>query len=248
MHWLTLSGAGIALHLLVLPPLPHKSHGAEDILARSRATYAGLTSYADTGTVLVEYGTASDPTRDRHGFHTYYRTPRWFYFDFVKGENIDRLVLWMDPEAVHYWWWSVGTTTDYPKGQGAMAFVLEAPQTSGTATDIAALLFSRAGLTGSLDEFGDPVDAGIDKVDGHDCHKLVGRAQAVYGQTGHVSNVRRMTVWIDAETSLVRRIYQDWAATTPAGKVSRMTTTFSPHANPPLDAALFTFVPPTAGR
>jgi outer membrane lipoprotein-sorting protein len=225
-------------------PVAHPTWTGDDLLARSRATYAALTSYADAGTVDEEYGPAASPIHARHTFRTYYRAPRRFLFDFVKEKNADRYVVWSDDEAFHAWWQATGVLQDFAKGHGATAFTSGAYPTKGSLTQIAPLLFAGAGLTGTLTEFAETTEGGMDNVEGNPCHKLVGVAQSVYQTSGHVANIRAATIWIDARTWLVRRIVEDASAQGPAGNVSRVTTTFAPQVNPRLDDRLFLFVPP----
>src|SRR5262245_51264858 len=72
----------VATCLGVVVAMSSHSRAADDVLARSRAMYAGLRSYADTGTVLHEFSVSS---KERHTFTTYFnRSPRRFYFDFKK--------------------------------------------------------------------------------------------------------------------------------------------------------------------
>jgi outer membrane lipoprotein-sorting protein len=108
---------------------------------------------------------------------------------------------------------------------------------------VAPLLFPKAGLVGTLIEFGDASEDGIEKVGGRPCHKLVGVAQDQYGATGKVVNVRKTIVWIDVETLLIRKVSEE-PRDTPPGRVNRTTTTFEPHANPALDDAKFRFTVP----
>ena len=99
--------------------LSASSPGAqEDILTRSRAKYASLKSYADTGTVVLEYGVSS---LSRHTFKTYYRAPRHFYFDFTedKADGGSRMVIWCDGGDFQAWSSETGLHNVYPKGQGA---------------------------------------------------------------------------------------------------------------------------------
>lgn len=217
----------------------------EDILARSRATYAALKSYADTGTVDIEYGPSSKPIRERHTFGTYYRAPRRYFFDFTKHQKADRFVVWSDEESFHTWWQTTGVENSYPKGKGATAFVMAAMPTKNAVAQIAPLLFSQAGLVGTLTELGDASVVGTETLNGRSCHKLAGIAKSIYPATQHVTNVRRTTVWIDAETLLVRKVVEDTPRGTPAGLVSRVTTTFYPQANPRLEDGRFSFVPPS---
>jgi outer membrane lipoprotein-sorting protein len=104
-------------------------------------------------------------------------------------------------------------------------------------------LFPQGDLTGALTEFGEATLAGTEPINGHSCYKLAGVGKSVYRQSGHVANVRKMTVWIDAQTLLVRRVFEDTADGT-GGGANRFTTTFEPQANPAIDDARFAFTPP----
>jgi outer membrane lipoprotein-sorting protein len=219
----------------------------EDILARSRAMYVSLKSYADTGTVMYEYGVNSV---SRHTFKTYYRAPRHFYFDFTedKSDGGSRAVIWCDGGDFQTWWSDTGIHNLYPKGQGAQAFVQLTYPTTGSATQIASQLFANAGLVSTLAELDEMTPAGTEVIGGRNSHKLTGVARSTYGATGRQVNVRRTTVWIDADTLLVRKIFEDTPKGGPAGSRNRITTTFEPQANPALDDSRFTFVVPSLHR
>lgn len=230
-----------ALALLLSALSGQSAAAADDVLARSRAAYAALTTYADTGTVDVEFGNAPGGSRERHTFRTFYRAPRQLLFDFVKANNADRFVVWSDDAAFRTWWKATGSTSTYPKGQGLSAFTNGSVPTVGALIAITPWLFPQSGLGGTLTEFADVRDAGTETVAGRPCHKLVGVARSVYGATGHVTNVRRTTVWIDAESLLVRKIVEDASE----GKIiNRKTYSFEPQANPKLDDGRFEFTPP----
>ena len=220
----------------------------EDLLARSRVLYGSLRSYADAGTVDVEFGPTGAVVRERHTFNTYYRAPRHFYFDFTKHLNADRFVVWGNDEGFHTWWRATGVESAYPRGQGTTAFVTGALPTRNALLQIAPLLFSGAGLAGTLTEFVDSSAAGSEVVNGRQCHRLTGVARSVYPATGRVTNERNTTVWIDVETLLVRKIFEDTPRGTPGGSINRVTTTFEPLLNPSVEDARFTFVPPTSQK
>ena len=232
----------------IRPAVVAGAASADDILARSRAVYAALRSYADTGHVEHEFGPSSAPGRERHTFATHYRAPRHFRFDYTKHKDADRYVVWSDEEKFYTWWRSGGVEQVFPKGQGAGAFTGMVAQTSKAVSQIASLLFAQAGLDSTLTELADASLAGTEEIQGRPCHKLVGVARSVYRMTGHETNVRRTTVWIDTETLLVRRIYEDTPRGTVAGMLNRYTTTFDPQPNPDLQDAIFRFVPPSGGR
>lgn len=237
------AGAALISHGVSPIDATKSRSAAEDVFARSRAMYASLRSYADTGTVDIEYGSPVDPTREHHTFVTYYRAPRKFYFEFVKEHTVDRLVVWGDDVAFHGWWLATGNEVTYPKGQGTSAFVSSDYPTKGSISLISPMLFSKAGLVGTLTHFGDATDTGTDYVGGRPCHKLVGVARDVYGLTGRVVNVRKTTVWIDNETLLVRRVLEEGRE--PPGRVSRRMMTLLPHANPTIEEARFKFNVPS---
>jgi outer membrane lipoprotein-sorting protein len=217
---------------------------SDDVLAKTEAAYAALKSYSDTGSVDTEFGPKEGLVREHHTFKTLYRAPRHFLFDFVKAESADRFVVWADDEAFHSWWQATGVAELYPKGQGAGVFVTGSVPTLSALVQIAPLLFSGAGLSGPVTEFGDGKVAGSEAVNGHPCQKLVGVGKSMYG-TGAVVNVRPMTIWIDAQTSLVRRVFED---SSDGATISRSTTTFDPQVNPTLEDAKFQFTPPKGQR
>lgn len=219
---------------------------AADVLAQVRALYAGLRSYADSGTVVNEFGSnPRDPSRETHRFRTAFRRPRSFVFDFVKHGGKDRYVVWGDDQAFHSWWLTTGVQYDYPKGQGAGAFGTGSAQTKGSLVMISPLLFAGAGLSGTLTQVRDVEEDGKEAINGHDCIRLAGVAKDVY-PSGKEVNVRKVIVWIDAKSMLVRRVFEDTPRGSMANSVSRYYTTFEPVANPTLGDARLTFTPPEA--
>ena len=237
-------GIAVALFSSLTPAsAPQAGTSAQEILTKSQATYAALKSYADTGTLDTEFGPPNGVLREHHTFTTLFRTPRHFLFDFVKEDKADRFVVWADDEAFHTWWQATGAADTYPKGQGGGAFVAGGQPTLNSLMVLSPWLFPQADLNGALTEFGDATLAGTEPINGHACYKLSGVGKSVYRQSGHVVNVRKMTVWIDAQTLLVRRVFEDTADDT-GSYANRFTTTFEPQANPTLADARFAFTPP----
>jgi outer membrane lipoprotein-sorting protein len=211
---------------------------ADDILQRSRAVYGELRSYADTGVVLEEYGSGS---KDRHTFATYFnRAPRRFFFDFRKDGG-DRYVVWGDRDAFHTWWKSTGVQDDYPNPNNVAAFSTADAHTYGSGLKIPALLYSKAPLQGTFANYTDAVVDGTEDVNGRRCHRLLGTTRDVYTATGREVSVRKLTVWIDAESLLIRKTLEQSKAL--PGQISRRTTTYDPQANPTLDESRFRFSP-----
>jgi hypothetical protein len=202
-----------------------------DILAKSRARYAALKTYADTGKITTEYRQGSGPALvESHAFRTAYAAPRRFLFDFRKG-NGERLAVWGDGEQFHSWWSATGVHEAYPRGQGANAFALSSLPTVDTVVMIPPLLFAGAGLHGAAADFESTGPGSIEKVGTHDCYKLPGRLAVAYG-TGNVRGARRMTLWIDTQLLLVIRIFEDTPDGMGSSTVTRASTTFEPQADP----------------
>jgi hypothetical protein len=221
--------------------LPAYAQNVEMILQKTRDTYVTLKSYADTGTVLDEYGANA---HSKHTFAAYFnRTPRHFFLDFRK-EGGDQFVIWGDPDAFHTWWKTTGQQTDYPNPQNIPAISLSGFNTKGVAMKIPTLLYGKSPLAAALLAIADPVIDGSDDIGGHRCYRIVGRASDVYATTGKEVNVHRMTVWIDSNSYLVRQVKEERKAT--PGNINRVTTTYQPQANPNLDGSLFKFAPPEA--
>jgi hypothetical protein len=113
-------------------------------------------------------------------------------------------------------------------------------RTAAAAIKIPTLLYPKAEIPGDFSNLKDIADNGSDMVDGHRCERLVATARDVYGGTGREVNVRKMTIWIDAESTLIRKVVEEWKPL--PGQVNRVTTTFEPQANPVLDESRFKFI------
>ena len=84
----------------------------------------------------------------------------------------------------------------------------------------------------------------METVGGHPRYRVTGDVADSYGATGRQVNAHRITVWIDADSLLIRKVLEEWKPL--PGQVSRTTTLFEPQANPALDESRFRFAPPTA--
>jgi outer membrane lipoprotein-sorting protein len=219
---------------------------ADDLLQRSRAKYAALKSYADTGIIVAEFNGGTGPAlRERHTFTTYYRAPRQFYFDFKADPKAggDRVVIWMDGAEVNSWWLATGVHQVYPKGQGFTGFAMATLPTKGSVVQMAALLFPDANLHGPTVDLQKTRLVGSETISGRQCHKIAGEVGLAYG-TGTVTSTRPTTVWIDAETLLLRKIFEDTPSGGPRASINRLTTTFEARANPELKPSQFKFSVP----
>jgi hypothetical protein len=220
---------------------PARAQSAENILQKTKDAYLALKSYADTGLILEEFAANS---KEKHTFATYFqRAPRRFLLQFKK-QGGDEFVIWGDPDAFHTWWKTTAQQTDYPNPQNVAAISGSGYNTKGAAMKVPTLLYGKSALAAMMLDIADPVLGGTDDVGGHRCNRITGRASDKYAATGKEVNIHRVTVWTDAESSLVRQVREEWKA--PPGKIQRTTTTYEPQADPTLDEARFKFAPAEA--
>lgn len=233
--WLMILGCALAT--------PALADTAADVMARVRATYSNLKSYADQGSVVTEDSSgAGTPLIETHTFRTRYQAPRQFLLEFHKAGG-EQYVLWGEGTDFQSWWSATRVHALYPKGKGASAFAVSALPTKDAVTIIAPLLFASSGLQGVLTGFTPADPVGTETVAGHATYKLTGRLGLAYG-TGNVTGARAATLWVDTQTLLVRKLLEDTPVGSGQGVVSRVTMTFTPEANPTLSAAQFRFAAP----
>ena len=229
-------------------PSANQPAAPDDLLVRSRAMYGSLRSYADTGVIQDVWGPAPTSVY-QHTFKTYYRAPRNFYFEFNADKRAGgvRIVIWCDGGDFQSWSSATERHDTYPRGSGTVlsAFAQSAHATRGTVALIPALLFAGSGLVGTFNEFADASATGVEDVSARRSYKVMGVARSVYPATQRVTNVRRATLWLDTETLLVRRVFEDTPKGMPSSAVYRLTTTLQPQANPKLDDNLFRFNVPS---
>jgi outer membrane lipoprotein-sorting protein len=216
-----------------------QAQNAESILQKTRDTYVALKSYADSGVIVSDYGSSS---QDKHTFSTLFnRAPRHFLLDFHK-QGGGRLVIWGDTDAFHTWWQATGQQYDYPNPNNTPAISLSGQNTGGAAMKIPTLLYGKSNLAAEMLNIANPLLDGDEDVGGRRCHRVVGRASDTYGATGREVNIHKVTVWIDAESFLVRKMLEEWKPL--PGQRSRVTTSYEPRANPTLEEEKFKFRPP----
>ena len=225
---------------------------AEDALRRSSAAYAALTAYADTGTVVDDAG----GFKDKYAFRTYFtRQPRNLFLDFSMIESeysngfkikSDReTVIWMENGLLQTYDRATQEHATYPEDGGQQVEALKAANygTKGVSTIVPSMIYTKAGMTSVIQATEEATAAGSETVDGRPCLKVMGIERWRY-PSGQVTGVRPVTIWIDAETYLIRRIFQDTPKGMPRGGISRRTTTFRPYANPSLKPTSFRYTVP----
>ena len=253
----SLTGLVLMLTGSRLPPQPSQAAfpalSADEVLERTKALYPTLQSYADTGTVTEE----STGFINHSSFRTYYvNAPRNFFFDYRQiasqyetGQRIplsSRIVLWMLHGQLQSWHSAPDSHREFPEGTNQIeAFVAANAGTSGAAILVPSLIYVQANLVTTLQELGDVASGGFETLRGRRCYKLMGISRSVY-PSGQVTNVRPATVWIDAETFLIRQVFTDTPEGYPLGSISRLTIAYEPRVNQALHDSLFTFTVPSA--
>lgn len=225
-----------------------------DVLAKSIKYYSTLTSYSDTGTVRRE----SSGTVDDSRFTTHFRrATRDLFFEFQQLTSLTRSTKFsIDMSSYRTVIWMVkGEMQTYdrrteaheavnPEGGGQVRALQNANYASqGVSILIPSLLYSQSRLPSTILQITEATAAGVEDIGGRRCHKITGVAAQFY-PSGQRTNVRAVTVWIDSETQLIRRVFEDTPKNYPAGGVSRLTITLQPQANPAIDDAKFQFTVP----
>jgi hypothetical protein len=225
---------------------------AEDALKRSYAAYAALTAYADSGTVVEQ----TSGFADKYAFRTYFtRQPRNLLLDFsmIESEYNDgfkikgtgQTVFWMENGLLQTYSKKTQEHQTYPEDGGKQVYALNSGNysTKGVSVIVPSLLYTKAGMASVIQATEEATAAGTETIDGQPCLKVTGIERWRY-PSGQVTGVRPVTIWIDAKTYLIRKIFQDTPKAMTRGTISRRTTTFRPYANPSLEAGHFHFTVP----
>lgn len=225
-----------------------------DVLTRSIRSYAGLTSYADTGTVTVETGGTLDQAR----FTTYFRrATRDLFLDYQSLTSVTkstkfsidmsgyRTVIWMFKGDMQTYDRQTGAHEAINADGGGQVQALQRANygSHGVSILVPSLIYSQSRLPSTILQIEEAEVAGTEDLDGHRCHKVTGVAAAFY-PSGQRTNVRPVTVWIDVDSQLIRRLFEDTPKGYPAGGISRLTISYRPQANPTIDDAKFQFKVP----
>jgi hypothetical protein len=225
---------------------------ADDVLARTYAAYVALSSYADSGTVVDE----SKGFQDRFAFRTRYtKQPRNYFLDFrytgsvydngFKIDGQEQTVIWMQNGELQTWLSKTQAHETYPEDGGRQVEALTGASngTRGISVLVPSLIYTKAGMASVVRATEDAVAAGMETLGGHPCFKVMGFERWGF-PNGRVTGVRPITLWIDTETHLIRKVLEDTPKDAPRGSLSRRIITFHAQANPPLEASHFSFTVP----
>jgi outer membrane lipoprotein-sorting protein len=221
------------------------AQSANEILDKTKSVYAAMKSYSDSAVVL-DYPdvTSSNPYTKKwaqHSFATYFsRVPRGFLLDYHQTES-NRFVVWGDPDSFHTWDRYTRARYDYPNPNN-----LGAMRGSPAISKIPTLLYAKAPLTSDFGFYENVQLNGTEIIEGHSCYRLVGEAHDQYAATGKVVNSRKLSLWVDTQSFLIRRISQDFGPRPGDGQHTVEQITYQPIANPTIDADKFRFDPPEA--
>jgi hypothetical protein len=163
----------------------------------------------------------------------------------LKTDADDRTVIWMQKGELQTWDSKTQTHETYPEDGGRQVDAIKGASyiTKGISVLVPSLLYTKAGLMSVIQATEEPVAAGTEMIDGRRCLKVTGIERWRY-PSGQVTGVRPITLWIDAETYLIRKILEDTPQSFARGSISRRIVTFDPHANPPLEARHFSYKVP----
>jgi len=227
---------------------------ADDVLAKTRAAYAALTSYADSGTVLDEAAGFTDRSTFRILFT---RDPRNLLIDFraiaseyKNGYRLpltNHMVLWLENGDLQTWSSKSQSHDTYPAdgGQQVNALKTSGYSTAGISILVPSHLYTKSGLASAVHAAEEAEADGFETVNGRRCYRIVGVERWRY-PSGQETGVRPITIWIDAETYLIHKVVQDTPRGVPRGTISRRTTTIKHRANPKLEPEQFRFAVPAS--
>ena len=225
---------------------------AEDVLAKSRAAYAALTSYADSGTVLDETTGFTDRTTFRTMFT---RAPRNLFIEYravaseyKSGHRLPldaNIVFWMENGDMQSWSSKDQSHNTISAEQQVNALKNAGYYTKGASVVVPSHLYSKSGLISPVHATDEPTNDGFETVNGRKCHRIKGVERYRY-PSGQETGVRAITIWIDAETYLIHKILQDTPKGYPRNEISRRIMTIKHRANPKLEPAQFRYKVPTS--
>ncbi len=230
------------------------AYDANEVLGKMRTAYAALTSYADSGTVLDE----ATGFTDRSTFRTFFtREPNNLFIEFRGVASEDKIgnrlpltshmVLWMESGELQTWSSVSQAHETYPRAAGQQ---VNAVRNAGYFTHnisvlIPSHLYSQSGLASPVHAAEEVEADGFETVHGRKCYRLLGVERWRY-PSGQETGVRAITIWIDAETYLIHKVFQDTPKGYPRNEISRRTTTIKHRANPKLAPAQFRYTVPAS--
>ena len=155
----------------------------EDVLAKSRAAYAALTSYADSGTVAEESNGFTTHSTFRLRFS---RKPHQLLIDsrlieslYQNGHRVPlnrHVVLWLENGDLQTWRGATQEHETYPAAGGQQVNALKHAtlSTAGISVLMPSLLYTRAGMVSSVHATEEAEADGFETVSGRRCYRMRG--------------------------------------------------------------------------
>lgn len=205
------------------------------VLARMAAAYAGCSTYQDDGVLWDEFG-GPEGHSSTTAFNTSFVRGGGFRFEYRRDrpkpltryfEEGDRTVIWGTVRRARRWASSGGsdeTTLNMQLGG-------EAGVSGGTSKTVPSMLLPDVLEGRRLNELVEPKVDSIESIEGRNCYRVA---------AGHPGF--RETMWIDAETYLLRRMQETMELSNGTKCVS--TTAYSPRVNVEIDPSVLAFEPP----
>jgi len=216
-------------------PVNAQTFEARDILRSTARVYRSSKSYIDTGTVQTVYTIKSGERIGETHFKTAYVAPFDFRFESKMGDfGIIEVgyIAWMDRNGVETWFSSdPNRNADISSIQDAL------DEAAGISRDssgmIPGLIFPGSKLGGDIVRLTSAVRLEDAQVDGFDCFQVQGFRWPNTGQP--------TTVWIDKESFLIRRVYEEQVI---KGETTKTTWFYKPAVNVPVDQEALRFDKP----
>jgi hypothetical protein len=223
------------------------------VLQDAVAMYGTLSSYADTGTIRQEVPGIVDESR----FVTRFRRGTGdLYFEyqgltstnpgtkFTIDMRTQRTVVWMVANQMQKYDFAARAHETVAPGSGQVVTLQGLVHlTQGTSILIPSLLYPKARLPSSVLQLESAMLVGVEPIGASRCHKVMGTAAARY-PSGQRTGARPVTIWIDVESNLIRRVFEDTPEDYAPGAYSRTTITLDPQANTPIPDDKFKFTLP----
>lgn len=183
-------------------PVDEQTFDARDVLRKSAIVYRTSKSYSDTGTVQTEYTNISRTWIGETRFKTAYVAPDRFRFEATMQEmpRVEyTFVAWRDGHDVQA---TFSIDPDFNQKITSLADALDAAAgiSRDTSGMIPGLLVDGMKLGGDIVRLADPVRLDDTLIDGIDCFQVQGKRWPHDGPT---------TVWIDKESFLILKIYEE---------------------------------------
>ncbi len=206
-------------------PVDEQTFDARDILRKTAQVYRASKSYVDTGTVQTVYKNSSREWTGETKFRTAYVAPSEFRFESnmrdMPGVEAD-FIAWRDQNGVKAWY---NLNPDITKDIASIQSALDtgAGISRDTSGLIPGLIFYGTKLGGDIVRLANPVRLEDAEIDGFDCFQVQGKREPHDGPT---------IVWIDKESFLIRRIYEEDEI---RDATTKTTWYYKPELNGPVD-------------